>query len=195
MLCENCHVDKAYIEDTDHDLKVTAPHSENILGQSPAKSGTCGVCHLVHNGKNQILLWAQSFGGGDSLMEKMCNSCHSESGWARNKIPLIASHPKNRIVNVGRNVKGRPNYFPLFDRTSGAPVVVGEISCPTCHNVHQWSPGSPTKGQGVNVEGNATNSFLRTQSATLMCMDCHGVDALFRFKFFHDPKERKKQLN
>jgi hypothetical protein len=29
----------------------------------------------------------------------------------------------------------------------------------------------------------------------LMCMDCHGVDALFRFKFFHDPKERKKKLN
>jgi hypothetical protein len=36
-LCENCHADKAYIENTDHDLEVTAPHSENILGQSPAE--------------------------------------------------------------------------------------------------------------------------------------------------------------
>ena len=193
-LCENCHADKAYIEDTDHDLKVTAPYSENILGQSPAESGTCGVCHLVHNGKNQILLWAQGFGGGASIMEKMCNSCHSESGWAKNKIPLIASHPKNDIVNVGRNVKGKPNYFPLFDKTTGVPVVVGEISCPTCHNVHQWSPDSHARGQGVNLEGNATNSFLRAQPASLMCIDCHGGDALFRFKFFHDPKERKKQL-
>jgi predicted CXXCH cytochrome family protein len=195
VLCENCHVNKAYIENTDHDLKVTVPYSENILSQSPAESGTCGVCHLVHNGKNQILLWAQGFDGGDSLMARMCNSCHSESGWAKNKIPLIASHPKNPIVNVGRNVKGEANYFPLFDRTSGEPVIVGEISCPTCHNVHQWNPGLPAKGQGVNLEGNATNSFLRARSATLMCIDCHGVDALFKFKFFHDPKERKKKLN
>jgi hypothetical protein len=28
----------------------------------------------------------------------------------------------------------------------------------------------------------------------LMCIDCHGADALFRFKFYHDPKERKKQI-
>jgi len=195
MLCENCHANKAYIENTDHDLEVTAPYSENILGQSPAESGTCGVCHLAHNGKNEVLLWAQGFGKGDSVMEMLCNSCHSESGWAKNKIPLIASHPKNRIVNLGRNVKGKPNYFPLFDRTSAEPVIVGEISCPTCHNVHQWNPVSHAKGKGVNLEGNATNSFLRAQSATLMCMDCHGIDALFRFKFFHDPKERKKKLN
>jgi len=194
-LCENCHADQAYIDNSDHDLELTAPHSENILGQSPAESGTCGVCHLVHNGKNQILLWAQGFGGGSSVMEKMCNSCHSESGWAKNKIPLIASHPNNPIVNLGRNVKGKTNYFPLFDRTSGEPVTVGEISCPTCHNVHQWNPDLHAKGEGVALaEGNATNSFLRAHSPTVMCRDCHGIDSLYKFKFFHDPKERKKQI-
>ena len=194
-LCENCHADQTYIDNSDHDLEVTAPHSENILGQSPAESGTCGVCHLVHNGKNQILLWAQGFGGGDSVMEKMCNSCHSESGWAKNKIPLIASHPNNPIVNLGRNVKGKTNYFPLFDRTSGEPVTVGEISCPTCHNVHQWNPDLHAKGEDVALaEGNATNSFLRAHSSVVMCRDCHGLDSLYKFKFFHDPKQRKKQI-
>jgi predicted CXXCH cytochrome family protein len=195
MLCENCHADQAYIENTDHDLEVTAPHSENILGQSPAESGTCGVCHLVHNGKNQILLWAQGFGRGGSVMDQMCNSCHSENGSAKNKIPLIASHPKDRIVNFAANVKGDGHYFPLFDGISGKPVIAGDISCPSCHNVHQWNPDLYAKGEGVtDLEGNATNSFLRAHSATLMCIDCHGVDALFKFKFFHEPKGRKKQI-
>jgi predicted CXXCH cytochrome family protein len=194
-LCANCHADKAYIEETDHDLAVTAPHSKNIIGQSPAASGTCGVCHLVHNGRNETLLWAQEFGSGTNVMERMCNSCHSESGWAKDKVPPIASHPKSNIVNLGKHIKGRGNYFPLFHRTSGEPVTVGDISCPTCHNVHQWNPGEHAKGKGVNLEGNATNSFLRARSSMVMCSDCHGIDALFRFKYYHDPKERKKQIS
>jgi hypothetical protein len=96
---------------------------------------------------------------------------------------------------LGKHIKGRGNYFPLFHRTSGEPVTVGDISCPTCHNVHQWNPGEHAKGKGVNLEGNATNSFLRARSSMVMCSDCHGIDALFRFKYYHDPKERKKQIS
>jgi hypothetical protein len=194
-LCENCHPDKAYIEKTDHDLRITAPSSKNIIDQTPAESGTCGVCHLVHNGKNQIKLWAQGFGRGDSLMDTMCNTCHSEKGWAKNKIPLIATHPISKVINLGNNIKGRRNYFPLFDRISGQPVIVGEISCPSCHNVHQWNPGSPAKGKGVKVEGNAINSFLRAPSAILLCKNCHSVDAIFKFKFYHNPRIRRKLKN
>ena len=192
-LCENCHPDKAYIEKTDHDLTITAPFSKNIIDQTPAEAGTCGVCHLVHNGKNQIKLWAQDFGGGDSLMDTMCTTCHSEKGSAKNKIPLISTHPISKVVNLGHNIKGRPNYFPLFDGISGQPVIVGEISCPSCHNAHQWNPGSPAKGKGVDAEGNATNSFLRASSAIVLCKNCHSIDAIFKFKFYHDPSKRIKQ--
>jgi len=194
-LCENCHPGKAHIEKTDHDLSITAPYSKNIIDQTPAEAGTCGVCHLVHNGKNQIKLWAQDFGRGESLMDTMCSSCHSEKGRAKNKIPLIATHPISKVVNLGYNIKGRPNYFPLFHRISGQPVIVGEISCPSCHNVHQWNPGSPAKGKGVNLEGNAINSFLRAPSAMLLCKNCHSIDAIFKFKYYHDPGKRKKLKN
>ena len=193
VLCENCHADKAYIEKTDHDLAVTGVSSKNIIGQSPAESGTCGVCHLVHNGKHPIMLWAQGFGRGDNVMEQMCNFCHSENGSAKDKIPLITSHPKDLIMSLGQNAKYSEDYFPVFDATSGAAVIAGDISCPSCHNVHQWNPRVHAKGKGVNLEGNATNSFLRGQSFITMCKDCHGIDSLFRFKFFHDPKERKKK--
>ncbi len=191
-LCENCHPDKAYLAKTDHDLRITAPFSKNISDQSPAESGVCGVCHLVHNSKNQIVLWARDFGAGSSPMEKMCNSCHRKDGSAKNKIPEISSHPEDKlIINVGRDNKERPDFFPIFHQTSGELITVGDISCPSCHNAHQWYSRIPAKGQGINVKGNATNSFLRSQALSVLCTDCHGPEALLRIKYFHDPAKRK----
>lgn len=190
-LCENCHEDKTFIEQTDHDLLVTAPEYKNIINQTPAESGTCGVCHLVHNSENKIKLWAQGFSKGESIMDKMCNYCHSKDGSAKDKIPVIDSHPDGQLItNVGRDVKGTPDYFPLFDEKTGEYSSVGNISCPSCHEVHKWHPRFDVKGKGVNTEGTANDSFLRAQTYNLMCIDCHGLDALFRFKYYHDPNER-----
>lgn len=191
-LCEDCHADEAYVEGTDHDLVVTAPSSKNIMGRTPVESGICAVCHLVHNSKNQVRLWARDFGTGDNIVEKMCNSCHSENGPARNKIRATASHPEDVFINnAGGNTKDGLNYFPLFHRTSGELITVGYISCPSCHNVHQWDPRFPAKGNGVNVEGSANNSFLRARAHSLPCKDCHGPDALFRLLYFHEPSKRQ----
>jgi predicted CXXCH cytochrome family protein len=191
-LCGNCHTDKLYVEKTDHDLLITAPDSKNILDQTPAESGTCGVCHFVHNSKNKIKLWARNFGHGTSVIDMMCNDCHSEDGSAKNKIPQIASHPEGRlIINIGRNHKDMPNYFPIFDARTGESAIIGNIACASCHNVHKWNPRLNAKGPGVNTEGSATNSFLRGQTYNLLCIDCHGLDALFRFKYYHELKDRR----
>ncbi|UCE72155.1 MAG: cytochrome c3 family protein [Nitrospiraceae bacterium] len=190
-LCENCHVNQSYIVQTDHDLITSAPLAKNAAGEIPLESGTCGVCHAVHNGKYKNTLWTQAFGEGDSIMDKMCNACHSPAGSAPDKIPEIASHPEGKlIINKGRDSHDEVNYFPLYDKYSGEPVNVSNISCPSCHNVHQWDPRFHTKGDGTNREGTATNSFLRAQTYSLLCIDCHGLDALFRFKYYHDPNER-----
>jgi predicted CXXCH cytochrome family protein len=190
-LCENCHPDKAYLEKTDHDLIVTAPEEKNAIGQTPAESGTCGVCHVVHNSKNKIKLWAQGFADGESIMDMMCNACHSEKGSAKNKVPKVDFHPDDQLINnVGRNIKHEPNYFPMYDKVTGEYTSVGNISCPSCHDVHKWDPKFSSKGKGVNVEGTATNSFLRSHTYSLLCIDCHGLDALFRFKYYHDPEDR-----
>jgi predicted CXXCH cytochrome family protein len=192
-LCANCHPDKAYLEKTDHDLIVIDPLWKNITGQTPVESGTCGVCHLVHNSKNYVKLWAQGFSMGESIMDMMCNACHSKDGPGRDKIPRIASHPGGMLItNAGKDIKEAPNFFPLYDKASGKPITVGNISCPSCHDVHQWNPIFQTKGTGANIEGTATTSFLRQQTYSLLCIDCHGLDALFRFKYYHDPTERKE---
>ena len=190
-LCDNCHPDKAFVENTDHDLRITAPFSKNIIHQTPLESGVCGACHLVHNNEKKILLWAQNFDSSSSIMEAMCRSCHSQNGSAKNRNPEVFSHPRDKmIMNVGRNIKGKPNYFPIFNDISGKLIPVGNISCPSCHNAHQWDSRIPSKGKGINLNGDATNSFLRSQAMEELCKDCHGLDSLLRIKFFHDPRKR-----
>lgn len=193
-LCENCHPDKAYVEKTDHDLIVTAPSAKNIMGQTPAESGVCGVCHLAHNSKNQLKLWATSLDpipANEDIMNVLCNNCHSKGNSAEKKIVPIATHPGEQLItNILRNNRAAIDYFPIYDK-KGVEIAVGNISCPSCHNVHQWSPIGKQKGSGKNLEGNTTNSFLRNLSYDNICIDCHGLDALFRYKYYHEPRERK----
>jgi predicted CXXCH cytochrome family protein len=190
-LCANCHASQALLSRTDHDLIITAPEDKNIIDQTPLESGPCGVCHVMHNNRNKVKLWAQGLGDGDNMMDMMCNSCHSKNGSAKSKVPGTYSHPDGTLVtNVGRDIKNKPDYFPLFESWSGTLTSVGNISCPSCHDVHQWDPKFVREGNGTNIEGTATNSFLRLQTFSLLCIDCHGLDALFRFKYYHDPEER-----
>ena len=190
ILCKDCHGDKGYIEKTEHDLTVTAPLSKNMIGQLPSQSGVCGACHAVHGGKNKTRLWAQTFGTGNNIMEMMCNGCHSAQGSAKDKIPRIASHPEHvLIMNLRPDIEDQPDYFPLFDKRSGGQVKVGDMSCPSCHEAHIWDPESPAPGKGINVEGDATNSFLRARARDLPCKNCHGPDGLFKLLYFHEPRK------
>jgi hypothetical protein len=177
----------------DHDLNVTSPDAKNILGQTVKESGQCGVCHLVHNSSNKIKLWARPYGPiseRESIMDSLCTSCHSKGSIAEQKIPAIATHPEDRLINnILRCERGAIDFTPIYDE-DGKEINVGNISCPSCHNAHQWSPLVKQKGVGKNLEGKATNSFLRNVSYNNICIDCHGLDALFRYKYFHDPEER-----
>ena len=163
-----------------------------MAGQSALESGTCGVCHFVHNSRSDIVLWARGFGDGNNIMETMCNSCHSPEGPAKSKVPPVYLHPREKVVKQkAQNQKGMPDYFPLFHGSTGKPTIAGNLSCPSCHNVHQWNPEVPAKGTGVNAEGDATNSFLRSPTSFELCRDCHGKDAPFKIKYYHDPAKRK----
>ena len=81
--------------------------------------------------------------------------------------------------------------LPVFD-AGGAIDDAGVISCPTCHDPHQWSAKAAMEGPGRNTEGDARSSFLRVaNSEQFLCADCHGQDALFRYKYFHGKTSRK----
>jgi len=191
-LCGDCHPAQARVAKTEHDLVVIAPSSKNMAGQTAPESGTCGVCHFTHNGRIDMVLWARGFGAGNNIMETMCNACHSPQGPAKNKVPPVYLHPREKIIKVETQPQnGRSDHLPLFHGKTGKPVTAGNLSCPSCHNVHQWNPKTSAQGSGVNLEGDASNSFLRPPNLFALCRDCHGKDAPIKIKYYHDPTRRK----
>ncbi|OJZ20350.1 MAG: hypothetical protein BGP21_07870 [Thiobacillus sp. 65-29] len=193
-LCANCHSDKQQVKDTDHDLAITAPQATNIRAQDTQASGVCGQCHMVHNAAAQVRLWARPLGEGNDAMERLCRSCHAAEKVAAAKIPLQGSHPaKVNVISNPGNRRENGGHFPVFT-PEGVRSGSGVISCPTCHNAHQWSVQHPQGGEGRNVEGDARSSFLRNTSDFSLCADCHGLDALFRYKYFHGDTSRRKHL-
>ena len=194
-LCKTCHPDEAMVEGTAHDFIITDTKSENLLGQTVAASGQCGVCHLVHNSPNKLKLWARSFGPiseKESIMNALCTSCHSKRKSAAKKIPPIATHPEKKLINNIMQInKDNKNYTLIFDE-NGKEVNVGNISCPSCHNTHQWSPENRIAKD--DPEKKLTGKFLRTLSYKMVCKDCHGLDALLKYEYFHDPDKRAKTI-
>jgi predicted CXXCH cytochrome family protein len=194
-LCADCHQDKKLVKGTDHDLAVTAPADLNARGQTVQQSGVCGQCHLVHNAADRMRLWARPPGEAADGMERLCRSCHAAGKVAAAKQPLKPGHPSrvNVISNAGRQRQGDTagGHFPVFT-PEGEKTSSGIITCPTCHNPHRWSPLKAEQGPGKNTEGDARSSFLRNTSEFALCADCHGLDALFRYKYFHGESSRKK---
>lgn len=195
-LCVDCHRNQRWVKGTDHDLRVTAPDGENMHGQKVEVSGICQQCHSVHNAGQGLRLWARQPGEGQDINEQMCRGCHDEGMVAAKKIPVKKNHPAWVEAQVlgqrARQGRGPVRGFtPLFDG-EGQTASTGVISCPTCHNPHQWDPMGMSKGTGENLEGNSRNSFLRNRSKVSLCANCHGMDALFRYKYFHGESSRKK---
>jgi len=91
------------------------------------------------------------------------------------------------ITNILGYLSGK-SYTPLFNN-KGEKVTAGKISCPSCHNVHKWNleEKSSDDGERKKLPG---AKFLRTESYNLVCIDCHGQDALYRYMFFHSPSSR-----
>ena len=196
-LCVECHKDKKTVIGTDHDMALSHPETRNINGEDVNHSGTCGQCHSVHNASMDINLWAREPAKVASAVEKMCLSCHAKGKVAENKVPPALRHPDHIRVwsNAVREKRITNNplpNIPVFDK-KGRRAHVGLITCLSCHNPHQWKPGKKVAGDGKEHEGDAMSSFLRNANTELIiCADCHGADAIFRYKYFHGETSRKK---
>jgi predicted CXXCH cytochrome family protein len=192
-LCVVCHEDTALLIGTDHDLFITAPAAKNLLGQTVAESGQCGVCHAVHNSPKDRLLWARDYGPvakDQHPMNGLCTGCHSKGGVAQDKIPAVATHPKGKLIDNIFTFTDRPTgYIKIFD-DHGKEAHVGDLSCSSCHSFYQWDHRIKKPGPGRKVEGNANTSFLRASSDQTVCMNCHGQTAIWRYLYFHSVQKR-----
>lgn len=195
-LCVDCHRDKRPVRGTDHDLRITAKSAVNHQGRNVAQSGVCGQCHSVHNANSALALWARKTAYDLDPQMALCLSCHSKGAAAESKIPQRIMRPhgiklwSNKIRFENPNRHGLSE-IPVYD-INGKRAQVGRVRCASCHNPHVWDVGRPREGQGRNLEGDVTNSFLRNASSSwIVCADCHGADAIFRYKYFHGETSRK----
>jgi predicted CXXCH cytochrome family protein len=189
-LCLDCHRDKRTLVGTDHDLRVTAPEKKNALGQTVEQAGICGQCHGVHRLAGAQALWGTESERAADLQYSLCLNCHNTEGIAAHKIPTRLLHPSQVLawsnqVRAAAPARQKLPVTPVYDHR-GRSTKVGHITCASCHDPHRWAPSTSSPGPGVNVEGDASNSFLRNLvSGDLVCADCHGRDAIFLYKYFH----------
>jgi len=210
-VCVDCHQRHALVEDTDHDLRLTAPSFRNISGKTPEQGGLCSSCHVAHGAHNQKHLWSAPLGPtliegwnpshttAENVMTRLCTGCHAPAGIARNHVPEFGLHPREKVqvVEGGGSISFAmvKDEFPIFT-DQGDIAANGNIVCSTCHNPHQWNPSALIKGPGkpaVDGEGNVTNSFLRPNLHNKFCTECHGGESIVMFKYFHSKIGRQKK--
>ena len=125
-------------------------------------------------------------------MSDYCLSCHTEGGLGEKKVIKYYYHPSKDVEVKNLDRPGREGDWPLFTKDGRKVSSGGQIACETCHEAHVWSKqaGAPHKP----VEGNVLNSFLRNRTLKgSICVDCHGLDALYRYKFFHDRRAHQEK--
>ncbi len=195
-LCVDCHRKNRPIRGTDHDMRVTGARATNHQGRTVAQTGVCGQCHSVHNANSGLILWSRDVKPGLDPQMALCLSCHSEGEVGEAKIPDQIMRPhgillwSNQMRAPSSERRSLP-YVPVFN-SRGQRAPVGRLRCASCHNPHVWDADRPQEGKGKNIEGNVTNSFLRNASSShIVCADCHGQDALFRYKYFHGETSRR----
>jgi len=188
-LCITCHPGVAdTLPGTGHDLRVSAPQSKNMIGETPDQSGMCSVCHIPHKSPYPFL-WARATRTGGHVLDRLCLSCHVPGGAAKTYLrgPMTHETEINKsLIQFGPETKD-PSLtdIPIYD-DEGRPAQKGWITCMTCHDPHKWqAEGPPPKEYPPPGEGNALNSFLRTRSQNQICKHCHGVRSLWRYKYFH----------
>jgi len=173
QICTACHADKTAIADSGHDK-----------GSRRAKDfearGTCGTCHAPH-GSDRPVMWVRDFGRAELRVNRLCRSCHEDA-------PNPAEHPPT-VVAWSQDIRGEifantPGEMPVFD-ADGRQRRVGNIGCPTCHDVHrERAVGRPEHLPGLHLR---LPEFVEP-----LCADCHGPDSMFLYKFFHSQASRRQ---
>jgi predicted CXXCH cytochrome family protein len=172
QICTACHAENASIKGTAHDRG--SRRAKDFEGR-----GTCGGCHIPH-GSDRPLMWVRDLGAAELPLNRLCRSCHEDA-------PNPAEHPP-QVVAWSQEIRGTifsntPGEMPVFD-ANGHQARVGNIGCPTCHNVHR----ERAEGRPEHLPG---RHLRLAEFVEPLCADCHGPDSLFLYKFFHSQASRR----
>lgn len=201
QLCAHCHEQASLVVNSDHDLRFSAPKSINHLKETPSQSGVCGSCHSLHRaGKESdnlsIVSQLSTLNDKPKLAaDRACINCHQNQGIAEKKVVTRYQHPSKDLI-----LRSSPNVMPLLNKHEKI-AEFGEVACITCHDPHKWKPKQkkilpePPLDKS-NIEGNSHSSFLRNKGVSnTFCVDCHGIDALVKYRLYHEEKVENSDID
>ncbi len=170
--CISCHRDKKWVTISRHNMELIDQDYTNDVGKSPAQTGMCSACHLVHNGFSPFML-ARAVGKNKDMdpVTGICLSCHSAKGPGKKSTILHQAHPS--FLNPEKT--DIATTLPLFEKDGnmlnprGNMLFKGGITCATCHDVHVKDQKPP---RDLLPPPGATLAFLRDDGMKL-CVDCH----------------------
>jgi sugar lactone lactonase YvrE len=201
-ICEACHESAMAVLNSDHDLRLSAADSQNVLQQTPEEAGICGACHSMHQNKEKEPMLSVAAIPPEDLKQshihrdKLCENCHHDPGIGKQRVVEDYTHPYQDLV-----MRSDPKSMPLLD---GAEQVEesGEIACITCHDPHLWSAwesemrkkDAHSGSEDTDQDGTIMNSFLREKNiGESFCVECHGIETRIKYKYYHDQRSRPQR--
>lgn len=185
-LCQRCHPGH-YAQGTPHDLRLSAPHEKNRLGQTVTEGGPCSACHLSHRYAREIIpspldpdgycitchqAYHVAAGRARQPMEhpeSHCLQCHdphdtSHGPFLRDSASLLCLRCHNELgggVAAGMHPLGPTHHAipaALIDTAMQPAGPAGELTCITCHSMH---------------DANYPNLLRMSAESNALCLACH----------------------
>ena len=102
-------------------------------------------------------------------------------------------HPSGTEVQVRLKEREEkrepPSQGQLGDarRTKGAGYeALFRIHCTTCHDNHRWTTLPPDEVRGLT--STEVTSFLKKDIAQTICANCHGIESLYKYRYYHQDR-------
>jgi hypothetical protein len=198
-LCIACHERNKGIVGSPHDFRTRPQGLFRPDGGRSASFGVCAGCHANHNApisRSLIAFTVDPPKGQGNPGDMFCLHCHLDPRVTGDRRVRFYVHPSGQEVQQRLREKG-----PLPQQWLGEPSrtslpgyeAIFRVRCRTCHDNHQWTEAPPE----VSGDFTATEltSFLKgSEVAETLCVNCHGEEALYRYRFFHDDRAFRPRI-
>ena len=202
-LCIACHGPKRQVIGSPHDFRTRKPGAYIPDEGRSGKYGACAGCHANHKSRmEKKLLWFKvpAPKGKGNPEDMLCLYCHNDPRIKDERIRFYA-HPRGtevRQILEERLLKGEITSEEMAERLEATSLFgyesIFSVRCVTCHDNHQWV-ALPTAGEVAENVNTELTSFLRGSIvAQRICSRCHGLEALYRYRFFHQDRVFRRQI-
>lgn len=131
----------------------------------------------------------------------MCLFCHNNPRIMGEKRIKFYAHPSGTDIQQTVAEKIKIGEISPVEEIRGLEGVrffgytsIFCIRCVTCHDNHQWM-ARPAGLNGTPLDPTEMTSFLRGSIvAEKLCSKCHGLEALYRYRFFHQERMFKRKI-